>query len=389
MKLAIIGGGASGLFLASYLKRKNASIDITIYERNKGLGRKLLATGNGKCNFMNYKAIPSDYNNEDFMANVFGICPKDELLNYFQSLGLVFKFDNEGRMYPVSESAESILSLFVNDLKDTKVLLETTVENIKVSNDKYVINNKDTYDFVILASGTNASIDLKKVDSTYKYLNNLNLNMVNTRPSLVGFKSKENLSKLFGYRSKAKVTYFVNNHPIHRESGEVIFKKDGISGICIMNISQLYENEHKAYLTLDLLEGYEPNELIFRINQRKKENDNPRYYLSGVCHPKMIEYLISERITNPEDVIYNLKNFKITILDTYDESNAQVLKGGISVDEINSDFSLKKYNKIYVTGELLDIDGRCGGYNLTFAFTSAMIAAKSILEKYENRTNRV
>ena len=103
----------------------------------------------------------------------------------------------------------------------------------------------------------------------------------------------------------------------------------------------------------------------------------------------MIDYLISEKITNPEDVIYNLKNFKINILDTYDESNAQVLKGGISVDEINSDFSLKKYNKIYVTGELLDIDGRCGGYNLTFAFTSAMIAAKSILEKYENRTNRV
>ena len=380
MKLAIIGAGASGLFIASYLKRKYNNLDITIYERNKGLGRKLLASGNGKCNFMNYKAIPDDYNNPNFVRNIFNICKKEDVLNYFQSLGLMFKFDDEGRMYPISESSETILKLFSLDLKDTKVLLETTVSSIKYVDGKVLINDSDYYDYCVLATGSNAGIDEKKIDSTYSYLKPLNLKMVPLKSSLVGFKSKENLKTLFGYRSKAMVTYYENDIPVYKESGEIIFKNDGISGICVMNISHIYNNQD-AHLELDLMQGSSYEEITYKLNLRKSYNSDPRYYLDGICHPRMIEYLIKNNILNPEDVAKTLKAFKVTILDTYDFKNAQVLKGGISVDELNNNLSLKKYPNIYATGELLDINGKCGGYNLTFAFITAMIVSKDIEEK--------
>lgn len=117
MRLAIIGGGASGLMCASFLKRNNSRLDITIYERNKGLGRKILASGNGKCNFMNYKASIYDYNHPEFVSMLFKQTSKDEVLNYFSSLGLLFKFDDEGRMYPQTESSDTILKLLTDDLK--------------------------------------------------------------------------------------------------------------------------------------------------------------------------------------------------------------------------------------------------------------------------------
>lgn len=380
MKLAIIGAGASGLFITSYLKRKYKNIDITLYERNKGLGRKLLASGNGKCNFMNYKAIPSDYNNPLFMEEIFKICKKEDILNYFQSLGLMFKFDNEGRMYPETESSETILKLFTHDLSDTKVLLEHTVNSIKHNNGKVIINDTDVYDLCVLASGSNASIDLKKVSSTYEYLKPLNLKMVPLKSSLVGFKSKENLKLLSGYRAKAMVTYYENDIPLYKEGGEVIFKDDGISGICVMNISHIY-NQNSAHLTLDLMQNSSVEEISYKLNLRKKVNSDPKYYLDGICHPKMISYLIKNNILEPSVVAKMLKSFKISILDTYDFKNAQVLKGGIDISEVNLNLSLKNYNNIYATGELLDINGKCGGYNLTFAFISAMIVARDIEEK--------
>lgn len=385
MKLAIIGGGASGLFLASYIKRLGLKIDITIYERNKGLGRKILASGNGKCNFMNFKARPSDYNNPSFMEKVFSNCPKDELLNYFQSLGLLFKFDDEGRMYPVTESSQTILDLFVRDLKDTNILLQEYVTDIKIKNDKVLINNQDEYDFAVIASGSNASIDEKKAQSTYSYLKPLGLNMIELRSSLVGFKTTKSYKLLSGYRAKCKMSFFENDDLKYVEKGEVIFKDDGISGICVMNASSLYNPNSNSYLVLDFLPHIQILDLMNNLSNQKKVNNNPVYYLSTICHPKMRDYLIKNNLTDVKSVACLLKAFRIGINDVYGFKDAQVLKGGISLEEINGNFSLKKYNQIYALGEALDIDGRCGGYNLLFAFTSAYIAAKDIVKRYENK----
>ncbi len=182
MRLAIIGGGASGLMCASFLKRNNSRLDITIYERNKGLGRKILASGNGKCNFMNYKASIYDYNHPEFVSMLFKQTSKDEVLNYFSSLGLLFKFDDEGRMYPQTESSDTILKLLTDDLKNINIKLDSEVFSLEYKNDKVIINHNDSYDYAILASGSSAGILANKAKNIYSYYDSLSLKKEALRP---------------------------------------------------------------------------------------------------------------------------------------------------------------------------------------------------------------
>lgn len=384
-RIAIIGGGASGLLAANYLVRHNVKALITIFERNKGLGRKILASGNGKCNFMNYKALPFDYNNYEFMKLLFEQYPVETILNYFKDLGLMFKFDNEGRMYPVSDSSETILSLLTYDLDKVDIRLNTTVTNLINNGSKYLVNDEE-FDYVILASGSNASIDKKKQASTYSYLANLGLKINEPTPGLVGFKVKNNIKLLAGMRHKALVNLYLKDKLIKRELGEVIFKDDGISGICVMDLSRYYQQGLPFTLSLNLL--MENNELIKAINLRYQKNKDPKYFLAGAFHPKLINYLISNNIIEPKEIAHLMQNFKLEIKSVYDMENAQVALGGVVLDEVNSNLSLKKDKHIYVAGELLDIDGKCGGYNLLFAFLSGYIIAKSIAGEINEVSNK-
>ncbi len=386
MKLGIIGGGASGLIIASYLKRKNINIDITIFDRNKSLGRKILASGNGKCNFANFKALPSDYNNPDFIKKLFDKIKKEDLINYLSSLGLMFYFDSEGRMYPTSNSSETIVSLFTNDLKDTKVLLNYTVKSVTYKNKKYYIDNEE-FDYVVLASGSNSSVDLSKVDSTYSYLKDLDIKLSRLLPSLVGYKLiDKDIAILKGYRSKSNVKLFdESNNLKFIENGEVIFKEDGISGIVILNSSHYYNDSD--YLILDLLYNVDKNELRYKIDSRKTYYKDPSIYLNTLFHPTLIKYLIKKNIVESNQIIDFLSNFKLDIKSTYDFKESQVTRGGILICELNNNLSLKKYPNIFACGELLDINGVCGGYNLMFAFISGLFIAKRIEEIYENKNN--
>ena len=386
MKLGIIGGGASALILASYLKRKNLNIDITIFERNKSLGRKVLASGNGKCNFSNFKALPSDYNNPMFIEKLFNKIKKEDLINYLSSLGLMFYFDNEGRMYPTTNSSETILNLFLDDLKDTKVLLNYTVKCLIYKNSKYYIDNNE-FDYVVLASGSNSSIDVSKVNSTYSYLNNLDIKFSELKPSLVGYVLKDkDISILKGYRTKAIVELFDKDDNLKfEENGEVIFKEDGISGIVVMNSSHYYENND--YIVLNLLSNMDLNELKYKIDYRQKMYKDPSIYLNTLFHASVIKYLIKKNILTSDKIIEYLTNFKLEIKATYGFKDSQVTRGGIKTSELNEDFSLKKYNNLYVCGELIDINGLCGGYNLMFAFMSGLLVAKRIEEIYETQNN--
>lgn len=380
MNLAIIGGGASSLMLASYLKKNNSKINITIFERNKGLGRKILASGNGKCNFMNYKATPFDYNNPSFVEELFKMTPKDEVINYFDSLGLLFKFDSEGRMYPQTDSSLTILELLTSELKDTKVLLEREVFNIKEENNKVIINDNLIFDYAILASGSSASILERKSLNIYNYFKDLNLNFIAPTPVLVGFKTNENFKLLQGLRCKCKIKY--EGMRYYEEQGEVIFKSDGISGICIMNASRYFKDDSK--LKIDLLPATSKEDILLKINKRKEESSDPNYYLTGICHNKLKEYLIKNNITKPEDVSKVLKEFIINVNGLYSLEEAQVARGGIELSELSKNLSLNKYPHIFACGEVLNIDGACGGYNLLFAFTSGLHIAKELL-RYENK----
>ncbi len=380
MKVAIIGGGAVGLMTANYLVRNNSSMQITIYDRNKGFGRKILASGNGKCNFMNYKALPSDYNNPEFIKMLSKIASKEDCLNYFNDLGLLFKFDDEGRMYPMTESSDTILSMLMLDFKNVKYKLETIVEKIEVKPDGIVINDNEMYDFAVLSTGSNASITGNKCNDTYKYLSSLNLKMTALEPVLVGLKAYDDIFMLKNTRFKCHLTYYGTQK--YEENGEIIFKEDGVSGICVMNASRYYIKD--SIMTFDFYPSVSKEELAYKLNARYNTSCNPDYYLAGICHENMIKYLKNKNILKPNAVAMLLKQFTIKIKEPYEMKNAQVSRGGVSLDEVNDNLSLRKYPNIFIGGEMLDIDGRCGGYNLLFAFMCGIAIGKELL-RYEGK----
>ncbi len=376
MNIAIIGGGASALMIASKLDK---CANIIIFERNKGLGRKLLASGNGKANILNINATKNDYNNPTFVNKVITEFPPSKILDEFHKMGLFTKQDDEGRVYPITESSKTVLDCFLQEIPNTTIIYEYEVKKVVKRENKYQINDYSIlFDKVICASGSIAGIEDRKQEIVYKYLKDMNLRITPLNESLVGFKIKDkNIKSLSGYRSKANVKFFINDKLIHEELGEVIFKDDGISGIVIMNMSSHYARNSKpknSYLMVDLLPEIEMDKVL----------SVPKDKIIGIAHPKMIDYL---NIKNND--LKLLKELELRIIDTYTYQNAQVVSGGIELSQITDKLNLKNDSNIYFAGEVLDIDGTCGGYNLLFAFASGLIVASDIMEKikYEN-TNK-
>lgn len=348
MVVAIVGAGACGLLLANLLNEKN--IDYKIFNKGK-IGRKILASGNGKCNISNQFINKKSYNNI-FAYNLVNENIND-LFNLFNKLHIYTKADNEGRMYPISESSQSVLNILLNNINKDNII-DAEINNISKKNNKYYLNNNyGPFDKIIIAIGSNASY--KKPYNSINIINELNLKFNEFRPSLVGFKTNIKLKEISGVRQKGKVSLYNDDKLIHEENGEIIFKDDGISGICIMNLSSYYQrlnNKVNPKIKIDL----SPN--------------NDYKYLDSILNPKLLKYI------NINNIDYH--NFIIPIKDVYDYEFAQVSAGGIDVSEINNNLSLVKDNNIYVGGEIIDVDGICGGYNLMFAFISAIIISKNI-----------
>ena len=346
--IAIIGGGALGLLLASKLEKEK--IDYKIFNKGK-IGRKILASGNGRCNISNQDFNNISYHNNPLAMKIVNNNQKD-LFNYFNDLHIYTKTDNEGRMYPLSESSQSVLNILLKNINQNNIIDEE-INNIKKVNNKYYLNNKyGPFDKIVIAIGSNASF--KKPYPSINIIKDLNLKFNDFYPSLVGFKTNLKLKEISGVRQKALVKLICNNKIIHYEDGEIIFKDDGISGICIMNLSSFYAriNKNNCYVSIDLLKDFKYSDL------------------ESVLQPKLFNYVNKNKI--------DCTNFIIPITGVYDFEFAQVSKGGIDISELNDNLSLKKDNNIYAGGEIVDFDGLCGGYNLMLAFSSALEIFKDI-----------
>lgn len=355
MKVGIIGGGACGLMLATILEKNN--IEYTIFNSGK-LGRKILASGNGRCNISNINYASSYYHNSPLSYIVDE--NQKELFDYFKEIKLYTFFDDEGRMYPISESSQSVLNILLNNIKGD--ILDLEVKSISKKNNKYYINNEYAFDFVVCATGSYASYIKSKRQGYNSYLDSIGVKMIPFTPSLVGFKVKENVKAISGVRAKATVKLIMNGKAIHSEAGEVNFKDDGISGICIMNLSSYFanlESKDKCFIEIDFAYG-------------KKYDD-----YTAILNPKLKAYIENNKI-DPHQMVLSIK-------DVYDVEFAQVCHGGVDVKEVNKNLSYSKDNNIYFGGELLNIDGVCGGYNLMFAFSSAIVIARSIKDEISNR----
>lgn len=346
--VAIIGAGALGLFLGNYLNKHG--IDFKIFNDGK-IAKKLLASGNGRCNLGNVNLNPSFYHNPKYVEflNV-----KDDVYNFLEELGIYTKIDNEGRMYPLSESSKSVCNILLKNISNR--IIDEKITTISKSKNKYYLNSNGPFDKIVLAIGSNASTN---DNNFYELLDNLNLKYQKFMPSLVGFKTYENLKSISGEKSSGSISLYQNDKLIYQENGKFIFKEDGINGICVMNISSYYErlkNKNNCYFKID-----------FYPDMNKFNS------IEGLFTPNLYKYISSKNI--------DIHNFVLKIKDTYPLNTAQVGFGGILLDEINfNNLTLKKDKNIYAGGEILNIDGICGGYNLYFAFSTALIIGRSICE---------
>lgn len=353
MKVAIIGGGACGLALAKVLS--NNKIEYELFE--KGLvGRKILASGNGKANIGNLNIDTNFYNNDFGYSIVKDYY--DRLMSFYKEIGLFTKCDSEGRIYPFSESSLTVLNCL---LKNKKSIIENfPVNSISKINNKFYINDvRGPFDYVVLATGSIASFIKKKQEGFNSYLSNFNFKAKEGFPSLVGFKLNCDFKRLNGVRIKCRASLLQNNKKIYSEAGEVILKSDGISGICILNLSSVYArltDKSNVAISLDILDGY-------AVDIKCKDE------LEGLIHPKLYEYFKDYSLTSINSM---LKDFRFNVLGVYDYEFAQVVCGGIDLSEVNQNLSLVKDNRIFIGGEMLDVDGMCGGYNLMFAFCCAL-----------------
>ncbi len=413
--IAIIGGGASGLFLAVYLKRllinDNIDAQITIYERLEKTGKKILSTGNGRCNFTNLGLTKDGYNNPTFVTPAINNFTPYDLINFLKELGLQSTSDKEGRTYPYSESANTFLDVLRTYLKiyQIKEICNTEIKKISIKDNQFTLETskgqKIAADLVVFATGGKAAPLQGSNGSGYQLLKQLKHQIVEPKPGLVGIMTDPaDVKSLAGVRTKARVIISTKKkkEDVFQEDGEIIFKIDGISGIVVMDAASFMMRNPANYLIrLDLMPNQSAEELFVELKKRintLKYFENPHLLLG--YFPKMLNYMIfkkakidvSNYIETLSDkdigkVVKTIKGYSLDIKGTYDFDRAQVTVGGISLEEVNNKtLESKKVKNLYIIGELLDIDGICGGYNLHWAFASAVLAAESITKKLQKES---
>ena len=354
MKIGIIGGGASGTFLAIRLKEKNPSLDVSIIEKNEKLLKKVLVTGNGRCNYANLGDLESKYNHSLANKLLKEFTPQD-IVNVFDSYG-VHPTKIDELVFPASLSAQTVVLLLNKKIEELgiKVYLEETVIDYQNNDQGFIVKtNKTQYNFdkLVIASGGKAYPQLGTNGVLLDLLDKHGYKIETLSPSLSPLKVKENTKKISGQRQKCLVSLFDNQKLIYQEKGEVLFKDDGISGIVILNMSAVINREQDK----------KNIKVVLDLADTPKALKEEQYY--EYVSPKIAEYLISNKL--------DIHHLSFSFKDFYDYKIAEVSHGGLSLNEINDSLESKKEKGLYFTGEVLDIDGMCGGYNLMFAFASA------------------
>ncbi len=383
-KIIIVGGGAAGLFLACLLAN-NSNYQCTILEKNERVGKKLLVTGNGKCNLSNETINENCYNHKEIFSLIqqFNV---QQTIAYFSSLGLLIKKDEQGRYYPASESSNTVLDILRSYIEQSHIpcICNCKIEKIEKKSNQFFLTDQShkvySCDVVVLACGGKSYY---ASCNSYDLVHQLKLKTTDLFPSLVGLKTKENLVSIENLRCKARVSLFQNEQEIYTDQGEILFKKNGLSGIVTFQMCSYYnrlKNKNHCTLMVDLLPEYTPDDLMhWFINQKRPF----KHLLDGVLLKMLAQYVYKQLKTESiDELIYFIKHLPFHIESSFDFTNAQVTSGGVVLDEMNlNTMESKKIKGLYIIGELLDVDGICGGYNLQFAWSSAAICAKHLEER--------
>ena len=368
MKILIVGAGASGIVAAINYKRYHKTDDVFVIEHLETPLKKLLASGNGRCNLGNSKIDCSLYNEPEFTWKVIESYDYKKL---FSSIPVETKTIGD-LAYPISESAVSVKEALLNCAKSLGISLKNNEKLIDyiVDNKIKVITDKASYevDKLYLASGLKSGMKLGSDGSVLNILSKHGYRIKNPEPGLCPIWTKEKTKLVDGVRVKAKVYLHKGKNLIHQEIGEVLFKERGLSGIVIFNTaSMIARNGLGSYkITIDLLPDYSEE---FLKNYRKSCEFSE--FLLAFLHPKLINYLY-DRFGNEEAIFSSIKDLEFSFDKSYGFEFSQVSVGGVLVSEVDDNLMSKTEPNVYIIGELLNIDGPCGGYNLTWAFASAI-----------------
>ncbi|MDA3967252.1 aminoacetone oxidase family FAD-binding enzyme [Helicobacter sp. WB40] len=387
-----MGGGASGIFVAVLLK--GCGLDITIFEKNKTIGKKLLASGNGKCNIHNTNGSSSDYASSSLDKNqIQKIINKFTYSDFYKlcsKLGLPLIAEGS-KVYPMSYSAKSVLEVFQLSLEEVHIRCNEEIIDIKLDKNYKIKSNKQEYeyDFVVVSCGSNAHERLGGSDSGYRLGQKLGFQLVDTYPVLTPLKCKQVFCDLNGLKVFSKITLKDKNIKIIEIDGDLLFTNYGVSGFGILDISYYLNLCEIPSFSVDLLPNIskEALEKILINSIKTYKNASLCEILSGIVNPKLAKYLTNNKksdIKSIKNIVYAIKNLQITPELTQEANNAEVCGGGISFECINIDtFESKKYKNLYIIGEVLDIVGKRGGHNLAFAWSGAYICANSIKKRMQ------
>ena len=400
MRVGIIGGGAAGMMAAVNIKLLNNNIDVTIHEKNQRPGKKLLATGNGRCNYTNSDIDVKYYHSKDEnLKKILQDFDFEKCIEFFKRIGIE-PINKNSYIYPMSEQASSILNALEIKIRElsVKVISESDIVDIEYS--KCIkLKSKDrsyTYDSVLISCGGLAGLELNYNDSLYPVLKKQTYKIVKPLSALcpvVPFEIKR-LKKTEGVRVKSKVALYINDSLYSTEFGELQFSKNYLSGIVIFqlsrHISRALDEGQKVELGIDFLPSVHDKLDFFTKRHKILKNYTWKDFGNGLINNKLWEELLSElkldmnalvKVQEIKKIASKVSDCKYLIKESAGFLRAQVSTGGVAVSDVNLKTMESSFQKnIYFAGEVLDVDGICGGYNLHWAWASGYLAAKSIAE---------
>ena len=399
--VAVIGGCAAGMAAAINAKRRNPKLNIAIIEKLPRLGKKILATGNGRCNLTNLNAKCSDYNNSKFVWRALEAYNPVRVINFFESMGLLTYNDSEGRVYPRSNMAASVLDALRYEIEilGIEVICDTPVESVKQKNGGFILNGNTECRKLLVATGGKASPSQGSDGSGYDLAKSLGHTVTKLYPSLVPLTVSSNVKPLKGVRARNVRLTLTNGKTVKKTSGELLFTENGISGIAAMELAskvgELIDSvNQKTFTEIDFLPDMSEKELVdYLINIKRIKGKCPLDVLFTGVLPWAIgvEICKAAKLYKQDRCISSISNAELALLaektkkyvleisGTKGFANAQVTGGGVSVSEINPATMESKLCKgLYFAGEIIDVDAGCGGYNLQWAFASGLFAGENI-----------
>lgn len=404
MKIAVIGAGASGIIASIVAKRTNPDIEVDLYDKNDKIGKKLLITGNGRCNISNENITKNDYfgtdkNFVDFALKQF---TKYDLIRLFESFGVVLTTQEDGKIFPLSNEAKTVVRSLENTLisSGVNINLNISIEEITKNSDKFVLTlysrNSCEYDRVIIATGLNAYDQLGATDDAIKFAKSFDHQIIKTFESLVGLKTDFTYKKeLFGVKKEALISLYIDGVKRSEIFGDLLFTNYGLSGLAILDISyqaSLALADHKKVEIEANLFGYKSEmsnkiERVFAHNPDQLSLDLLAnfvgYKLSLIAHKvqKINLEKTAKELTKKDikSLVFQLSRFRFVITETNGTKHAEVMAGGVATKDIDpKTYESKLVKNLYFVGEALDIVGKRGGYNLHFAWASGALAGKAI-----------